>query len=682
MTLAAAAVLIAPLATAGAQVVRAPRYQGNVEAPTPQLNLPALPPAITPHGVVVEDVVARVNDQIISRSDIERAEQQLTEEDEQQHIAAGEAAIRQRDMLRDMIDQQLLLSKAKEMGLNADADVVRQLDDIRKKNNIPSMEDLEKAVRQQGLNFEDFKAKIRDQVLTQQVVRDEVGRRLQATQAEEQSFYTEHQKEFDQPEQVKLSEILIPLPETADAAQIAAGEAKANEVKTQIMQGKDFADLAKKYSGGQTAAQGGDLGQYKRGVLAKVLEDQTFGLNAGESTQPIRTRQGWVILKVTQHDQAGPAPFKSVEPQVQEALYMQQMQPALRTYLTKLRDESYVDIQPGFVDSGASPNETKPVFTAYAPPAVKVKKQKDKSRFDRSGRVVPVSATSTANSTAGAAAAKPVIASPDTTGTRTLTGEEGKTNIDPTTGLAVLPPAPAKPSGKVGKVKREKVRYGQAPRDSLPTGTAVASTDTPVASAPAPGAALTSETGRAPGLGGLSAQNTDPNAPNPLTPVVAPAGKTRFNQKAVEVKQKKVAKVESKKQEKIAATPVAASSDETASAKTQAAPLGLNGDTTKKPAKPKKVKGAPKERLEEKPKTVAAAPARPAPTANPALAPTSDIGSGRPAAAGSPATTDVNPNATPAEKPKADTTTLPPSSVPIQPSATPGPPPGTVPPQL
>src|SRR6185437_3931088 len=157
------------------------RYKRPVsvpETPEPQLSLPT-PAPITPNATVVEDVVARVNDQIINRSDVERAQQELAREDQQNNATPAEAAQRQKDLLRDMIDKQLLLSKGKEMGLNADAEVIRRLDEIRKQNHLDSMEALEKAVAAQNLSFEDFKANIRDSIITQQVVRDEVGRRLQ-----------------------------------------------------------------------------------------------------------------------------------------------------------------------------------------------------------------------------------------------------------------------------------------------------------------------------------------------------------------------------------------------------------------------------------------------------------------------------------------------------------------------
>ncbi|MBS1822890.1 MAG: peptidylprolyl isomerase, partial [Acidobacteria bacterium] len=322
-----------------AVLAQAPRYQSPLSVPNApqqqQISLPT-PAAITPNGVVVEDVIVRVNDQIINRSDLERSVQQLAVENQQNQATPQEAADRQKNLLRDMIDQQLLLSRAKEMGLNADAEVIRRLDEIRKQNHLESMEDLEKAARQQGVSFEDFKANIKNSILTQQVVREEVGRRLQPTRGQEQAYYDAHKQEFAQPEQVRLSEILVPTPADATDAVVAQAQAKAEDIEAKLKAGAKFEDTAKTYSGGPTASQGGDLGLFKRGALAKVLEDQTFALPAGGVTAPIRTRQGFVILKVTEHQEAGIPALKDIEPQIQEGVYMQAMQPALRAYLTKL----------------------------------------------------------------------------------------------------------------------------------------------------------------------------------------------------------------------------------------------------------------------------------------------------------------------------------------------------------
>ena len=145
---------------------------------------------------------------------------------------------RQKNLLRDMIDKQLLLSRGKELGINADAEVIRRLDEIRKQNNMDTMEDLEKAARQQGVSFEDFKADIRDNIITQMVVRDEVGRHLQMTQAQEQAYYDAHKQEFTQPEQIKLSEILVPTPADANDAAVAQAQAKAEGIEAQVEGGR------------------------------------------------------------------------------------------------------------------------------------------------------------------------------------------------------------------------------------------------------------------------------------------------------------------------------------------------------------------------------------------------------------------------------------------------------------
>ena len=154
--------------------------------------------------------------------------------------------------------------------------------------------------------------------------------------------------------------------QAAETAALAAAEAKANDLLKQIRAGASFEEVAKKYSEGLSAAQGGDLGVFKRGALAKELEDRTFAMKSGEITDVIRTKQGYVILKVTSHQMAGIPPMKDVEPKIQDALYYQKLQPALRAYLTKLREEAYIDVAEGYTDSGASPNQTKPIETVTA----------------------------------------------------------------------------------------------------------------------------------------------------------------------------------------------------------------------------------------------------------------------------------------------------------------------------
>ncbi len=362
---------------------------------------------------VVEEIITRVNNQIITRSEFLRSKDQLKEEVKQQDAANADKVYgqREKDILRDLIDQQLLLEKSKDLGITGDTELVKRLDQMRKEMKLETMEDLEKAAAGQGLSYEDFKQNLRNQIITQKVIGEEVGSHLATTKEEQQKFYDEHKSEWEQPEAIQLSEILVapakppaaenkptadkatadnadsastPAPAAAagnydEAAALAAAQAKANDVLEQIRKGASFEDIAKKYSDGPSAAQGGDLGLFKRGALAKELEDKTFAMKAGDISDVIRTKQGYVILKVNQHQAAGIPDMKDVLPRLQDALYYQKLQPALRVYLTKLREEAYIDIKAGFIDTGASPNQTKPVETVTAKEA-DAKKLKNKRK--------------------------------------------------------------------------------------------------------------------------------------------------------------------------------------------------------------------------------------------------------------------------------------------------------------
>ncbi|MGH9547000.1 MAG: peptidylprolyl isomerase [Terriglobales bacterium] len=347
--------------------------------------LTALPPLL-PADTVVEEIIARINNQIITRTEYVRSKDQLKQEAQQQDPANVDKIVaeRDKDVLRDLIDQQLLLEKGKDLGITADTEVIKRLDEMRKEMHLDSMEDLEKAAQSQGISFEDFKQNLKNQIITQQVISKEVGSRMSVSKEELQAFYDAHKSQMEQPEQIRLSELLVSTekkgkdPAADDAQELAAAKVKADDLLAQIRKGAAFDEVAKKNSDGPTAAQGGDLGYFKRGTLAKELEDKTFAMKPGEVSDVIQTKQGFVILKVTEHQQAGVPPLSEIEPKVQDAIYMQKLQPALRAYLQKLREDAYIDIKPGYVDTGASPNQTKPIETTAKESGAKELKKKKK----------------------------------------------------------------------------------------------------------------------------------------------------------------------------------------------------------------------------------------------------------------------------------------------------------------
>jgi peptidyl-prolyl cis-trans isomerase SurA len=335
---------------------------------------------------IVDEIIARVNNQIITRSEMEKAKQTNLEELKQRFPSDWQAkwTKAQNDILRDLIDQQLLLARGDELGITGQTEVVKRLNQLRQQMNLASIDDLEAEAKKQGVSYEDFKEQIRIGAVTQQVIGQEVGGKIHISNEDIQEWYNKHQKELEGQEEVGLSEIMVatqpatqnvedkdkqaaapnkPLPE--DPAKVAEAEAKANQILEQLKKGAKFEDVAKKSSDGPTASQGGSLGNFKRGELAKDLEDKTFSLKPGETTDVIRTRQGFIILKVTGHRPAGVPPVKDISDRIREAIYSEKLEPAARAFLTKLREQAYIDIKSGYTDTGASPNQSnKPVVVA------------------------------------------------------------------------------------------------------------------------------------------------------------------------------------------------------------------------------------------------------------------------------------------------------------------------------
>jgi len=307
---------------------------------------------------VVEEIIARVNNEIITMSDLERARNSLQEEARQDCRNCTPEGLqlmladKGKNLLRDLIDQSLLAQRAKDMGISVETDVVRRLDQIRQQNSIPSMDELEKKVNESGTSFEDFKSNIRNQLLTQEVIRREVGSRIIIAHEEVQKYYDEHKKEFQRPEQVVLREIFVSTDGKKDS-EIPELEKKAKTMLERVKNGEDFGELAKRYSDGTTAKNGGELGVFDHGQLAKDIEDTVFKLNKGQMTDVIRTKTGFLILRVEQRFEAGLQPLDKVENEVMNRLYVQRMDPALRQYLQTLREESYVVVKPGYVDTAA-----------------------------------------------------------------------------------------------------------------------------------------------------------------------------------------------------------------------------------------------------------------------------------------------------------------------------------------
>jgi peptidyl-prolyl cis-trans isomerase SurA len=310
---------------------------------------------------VVETIIARVNNEVITSSELNRQRDVLRQELQQHYTGIQmqtEFQGREKDLLRDLIDQSLLLQKGKDEGISAEAETIKQMDSYRKQFKLKDMEELEKYVNEIGLNFDEWKANIKNQIISREVVNREVGSHIQVAKEDIAKFYEEHKKDMQHPEQVWLQDLLVAAdPKKAD--EMAAAQKKAADLLARVRKGEDFGAVASKESSDtNTAPSGGDMGRWwKRGDIDPAIEKVVFAAKKGDITEPIATGSGWIFFKVNDHQLDGVSELAEVSQQIQEHLYALKMQPKMRDYLTKLRDEAYMEIRSGYVDTGAPRDE-------------------------------------------------------------------------------------------------------------------------------------------------------------------------------------------------------------------------------------------------------------------------------------------------------------------------------------
>ncbi len=321
--------------------------------------LAALPPAslrAQTKPAADADIVARVNNDVITLTDYQKAETQLRNEVAQDCQSCPQDQIdaqfkqQQKDLLRGVIDQSLMAQRAKDMGISVESDLAKRLDEVRRQNGLTTLDDLQKGVEASGLTWEDYKTTIRNGLLQKEVVQREVGSHVDVSRDEVKQYYEAHPQEFTLPERVTLSEISLST-EGKSPEELAAVRAKAEGLRSSVLNGDDFNRVAQLYSQGSTAKDGGALGTYKRGELSPQIEAVVFQMSKNQISDVIQTRTGFEFLLVEDHFQAGLQPLEKVEPDILNTIHAQKVQPLLRDYLAELREQSNIIVKPGYNDS-------------------------------------------------------------------------------------------------------------------------------------------------------------------------------------------------------------------------------------------------------------------------------------------------------------------------------------------
>ncbi len=308
--------------------------------------------------IVIEQIVAKVNGDIVTRSELDR----LRHQNEAEMLQRGSTPVqvreamkeREKDLLRDRIDSLLLIQRGKDLDIKVDSEISKQIAEIQLENKIADPDKFQQWVKDNtGMSFEDFKQEMKNRLLTQRVIGSEVGGKINIPREQIVDYYEKNKTSFVRQEQVYLREILIGT-EGKDAAGIAAAEKKAKDVVARARKGERFSDLIRDNSDAISAKTGGDLGGWKKADLNPELAAAVWDKAKGYVSDPMRVPAGFEILRVDEHVKEGQAALEEVENEIKERLYMPLYQPKIREYLTSLRQQAFLEIRDGFADTGAA----------------------------------------------------------------------------------------------------------------------------------------------------------------------------------------------------------------------------------------------------------------------------------------------------------------------------------------
>ncbi len=298
--------------------------------------------AQTKPAKIVDRIVAQVNDDIITQSDINRAmigvKQELAAKYAGEQLEQ-EVKKEEDNVLEELIRKKLVLQKANELGIGSgmDVQVSTYIEDLRKKNNFKDMDEFEAALSQQGMTLAGFRDDIKKEMIIQEVIGYFVDSRITLLSEEIERYYKEHQKDYSTPEEVTLSEIVIPNSSGGQAQTLA------NEYRKRILQGESFAAVASQYSKGATAAKGGSIGTFETAKLSTQIAAAIASVKEGDVSEIIKIPEGLVFFRVDARKPSVVRPFDDkLRNEIKALLYQQKRQPELERFIAQLKEEAYI----------------------------------------------------------------------------------------------------------------------------------------------------------------------------------------------------------------------------------------------------------------------------------------------------------------------------------------------------
>ncbi len=303
----------------------------------------------TSYGKVVECIVAQVNKDCITLSRLNKELSRLKQFLKSKYSGAEyKEKLKESEskLLNNIIDEMLLLQKAKEMGMDEDLDLAAESirDKIMKDYGVPSIDALKESLRQRGITYDEYMDNLKKQILMSRIRGAILHRDVKILSEDVKKYYENHKKEFMVPALYHLREIVV---YTKGKKESMARE-KIEKALSELKMGKDFKTVAINFSEGATAKNGGELGEFKLSELSPKIRDVVKNLKVGEYSGIIKTNFGFDIVQLVSKKDSYIKPFNDVKDDIENKLFNEKSEPAMKKYIKKLRSESYIYVFPPY----------------------------------------------------------------------------------------------------------------------------------------------------------------------------------------------------------------------------------------------------------------------------------------------------------------------------------------------
>ncbi len=291
---------------------------------------------------VVDKIAVVVNDEVVTLSEIDAAAAPLSEK--YKTIYSGEEldkklSFARHDAVEQLIDQKVLLGAAKRENVEvSEKEIDARVEDVAK--NFSSRSDFEKAIQGQGMTMTKLRARYKDQIMVRRLIEKKVISRISVSPVEVDNYYKEHSDRFAAPEEISLRNILIRMKDDPSDTQKRAE--LAQDILKRLKSGEDFAALAKEYSEGPGAEEGGSMGFVRRGDLMKQIEDAVFNLEPGGVSEIIQTSLGYHMFKVEERVKARTPELAEVKRKVEDTIFREKIDKGAKEFVKDLRKHAYI----------------------------------------------------------------------------------------------------------------------------------------------------------------------------------------------------------------------------------------------------------------------------------------------------------------------------------------------------